>query len=158
MESGSRTRPVSRRDRRRGSEVVEAALMFLPFFALVFLIIDTAWVLFIKATIQYAAHEGVRYAVTGQISPGNTQEASIKSVVQQESLSLLSPSSASAITVTFLDANTLQPSTNAPGNIVQVSATYAFSPLAPLFRSGMQINLNATSADVLEGYSRGTPP
>jgi Flp pilus assembly protein TadG len=150
LETGT-TRPVGRHNRRRGSQVVEAALMFLPFFALVFLTIDTAWGLFVKATIQHAVHEGVRFGITGQ--PGDA----IKAKVNSESLNLLALAG-STVTVTYLDATTLASAPNNPGNLVQITATYPFSPLAPLFRSGATINLTATSADVIEGFPGTTPP
>ena len=44
--------------------------MLLPFLALGFLVLDTGWTMFVKATLQNAVQEGARYGVTGQVSGG----------------------------------------------------------------------------------------
>ena len=152
-----------RADRRRGSQLVEAMLTMLPFFALAFLIMDAAWGLFIKSTLQQAVREGVRYAVTGQVSGALDQVASIKAVVQKQALGLLNSQSAT-LSVHFLNPTTLADlgtatGANQGGNIVEVEVSgYQFSPLAPLFRSSASIAFNVTAADVIEGSCGGTPP
>ena len=152
-----------RRDRRCGSQLVEAMLTMLPFFAMVFLVIDGAWGLFIKSTLQQAVREGVRYAVTGQVSGALGQVASIEAVVKKQALGLLNSQSAT-LTVHFLNPSTLADlgtaaGANQGGNIVEVEVTgYQFKPLAPLFRSSASIAFNVTAADVIEGSSGGVPP
>jgi Flp pilus assembly protein TadG len=152
-----------RRDRQRGSQLVESLLTMLPFFALAFLCMDAAWGLFIKSTLQQAVREGVRYAVTGQVSGVLGQVASIEAVVQKQALGLLSSQSAT-LTVHFLNPSTMADlgtaaGANQGGNIVEVEVTgYQFKPLAPLFRSSASIAFNVTAADVIEGSSGGVPP
>jgi Flp pilus assembly protein TadG len=132
-------RRTRRGNRRRGSQVVEAALMFLPLFALVFLTIDTAWGLFVKATLQHAVQAGARCAavscVTGPVS-----------TVQTQSLGL-----ATTVNVTYT------PSSDVNGvrfTAIQVTAPYTFSPLAPLFRSGAPtIDMTATAGEMQEPSS-----
>jgi Flp pilus assembly protein TadG len=157
-------RPDRERDRRRGSQLVETMLTILPFFALAFLVMDAAWGLFIKTTLQQAVREGVRYAVTGQVSGASGQVASIKAVVQTQALGLLNGSQAATLSVHFLNPSTLADlgtaaGANQGGNIVEVEVSgYQFRPLAPLFRSTASIAFNVTAADVMEGSSGGVPP
>jgi Flp pilus assembly protein TadG len=153
-----------RTDRRRGSQLVETMLTILPFFGLAFLCIDAAWGLFIKSTLQQAVREGARYAVTGQVSGGLGQVASIEGVVKAQALGLLNGSQAPTLSVHFLNPSTLADlgtaaGVNQGGNIVQVEVSgYQFQPLAPLFRSSASIAFNVTAADVIEGSSGGIPP
>ena len=51
----------------RGTALVEFALVGIVFLTLVFGIIDFARLLQSWVTVQYAAREGARYAVTGQL-------------------------------------------------------------------------------------------
>ena len=46
--------------RQRGAEVMEFTLTFLPFLAMTFLLLDVAWAVFVKATLEYAVRAGVR--------------------------------------------------------------------------------------------------
>jgi len=149
-----------RRTRERGSQLVEAGIMLLPFMALVFMTMDTAWALMVKATLQHAVREGVRYAVTGQTSGSNGQIASIEQVVLSQSLGLLTGSQAGTLSVQFLDPVTLAPTaSNLGGNLVQVSVTgYQITPLAPLLRSGTPVPVSVTSIDKLEGSPGGVAP
>jgi Flp pilus assembly protein TadG len=148
----------------RGSQAVEAMLIILPFFAMAFMTIDAAWGLFVKATLQHAVHEGVRYAVTGQVSGNLGQLASIEAVVQTQSLGLLAGSQAGTLTVHFLDPASLadlgtSSGVNQGGNLVEVDVTgYQIAPLAPLLRSGTAIPVNVSAADKLEGSPGGVPP
>jgi Flp pilus assembly protein TadG len=142
---------AGRRDGRRGSQVVESMLIILPLLALVMLIIDTSWGLFVRATIQYAVQAGADYAATGGTSEGG-QLAGIQAEVKRQASGLLADT---PIDISFFaPADTGTPlgtgaGVNAAGNIVQIQVTYPFAPLAPLFRSGATINLSASAASVL---------
>ena len=59
--------------RQQGGELVEFSLIMIPMFGVLFLIIDLSWMLFARATLQYAVREGVRYAVTGQTMTGTVR-------------------------------------------------------------------------------------
>src|SRR5664279_657467 len=92
--------------RERGAELVEFSLVMIPMFGILFLTVDLAWMLFARATLQYAVREGARYAVTGQTLSGMGQDESIRTVVQQNSMGILAGSTgASKITITYLDPN-----------------------------------------------------
>jgi Flp pilus assembly protein TadG len=144
-------------DRRRGSQLVEAGLMMLPFLALGFMTMDAGWVIFVKATLQHAVREGVRYGVTGQVDGSGHQIASIQDTVVSQSLGLLSNDQ---VSVQFLNSSNLASTTsNVGGNIVQVSVTdYMVKPIAPLLRSGAGIPVTVTGADLIEGSPGGIPP
>jgi Flp pilus assembly protein TadG len=148
--------------REAGAELVEFSLVMIPMFSILFLVVDLAWMLFARATLQYAVREGVRYAVTGQTMTGMGQDNSIKTVVQEYSLGLLAGShGASLIVISYFDPNNNLASTssNAGGNVVQVSVSgLAVLPMAPLFRSGSALSLSAVSSDVVESSPGGIPP
>ena len=142
-----------------GGELVEAGLSLVLFCALLFLVIDTGWGLFVKATLQHAAAEGVRYGVTGQTSGSSGQTASITSVVQSQAMGLLD-SQAGTIAIRFYDpANLTQTASNASGNLLEVSIEgYQFTPLAALLRSGAAVPITVRASDIIEPSPGGVPP
>src|SRR5580698_4239366 len=148
----------------RGSQVIELALVLLPLCALVFLILDIAWAFYVKATLQNAVREGVRYAITSQTMTGMGQDASIKTVVQQNAMGLLSGTTGVAlIDVQYYLPNTLQPvsgvASNQGGNIVEVSVQgYSLPPLGPILRNPAPLSLGAQAFDRMEGSPGGVPP
>lgn len=83
-----------RSGKQRGAAMIEAALVMVFLFALIFLLIDLAWAVFAKVTLQNAVRAGVRYAITSQTGTDpNTglalgQVASIKQVVQTKAMGL----------------------------------------------------------------------
>jgi len=143
-----------------GSQLVEAGLGLTAFCAILFLVLDTGWGVFVKATLQHAVAEGVRYGITGQTSSGLGQTASIKSVVQLQAMGLLDGDQAGTIMIRFYDPNTLaQTASNAGGNLLEVSIEgYQFTPLAPLLRSGAPVSITARATDIIEPSPRGIAP
>jgi Flp pilus assembly protein TadG len=152
------------RFRERGSQVVEMAFVLLPLCAMVFLIMDMAWAFYVKATLQNAVREGVRYAITSQTMSGLGQDASIQAVVQTNAMGLLPGSAGAAlINIQYYLPNTLTPvsglDSNAGGNIVQVSVQgYSLPPLGPILRNPAPLSLGAQSFDRMEGSPGGIPP
>lgn len=60
-------RSLERRSKsEKGVEAVEFALMLLPVFGLIFLIVNVARVIFARACLQEAVRGGVRYVITGR--------------------------------------------------------------------------------------------
>ena len=145
----------------RGSQTIEFGLVIVPLFAFMLLIMDISWAVFSKAALQHAVREGTRYAVTGQTMTGVGQDASIKSVVQQNAVGMLNGSSgASLIAIQYYTPDTLTPTaSNAGGNVVQVSVTgYSLAPLGPLMRSSTPLSLSVSSSDRTEGCPSGICP
>ena len=169
----------------RGANIVESALIFLPLFALIFMIADVSMVVFLRGTLQNAVREGVRFAITYstsyQGSPCATQSACIKQVMQANSMGFLTGANSSYINIKYYApcalstpltgstvCNTPPPPTNInfinqPGNVVEVSVTnYPWNWMVPLpgFAAGTGLTLTASAADVLQGLPVGTlvPP
>jgi len=145
---------------RRGSVLVESSFAFLPFLALLFGVIDIAFAIFIRNTMQFAVRQGVRYAVTSQTFPGMGQDESIKTVVRTYSMGLLDGLSPkhdgnSQLSVDYYDPASLVhldgPGSNVGGNIVVVSANgLSWAWMVPLLRSSMPLQFSVSSADIME--------
>lgn len=145
---------------RKGSEIIEFGLVALPLLAFVFLIIDVAWVLFAQSTLQYAAAEGVRYAVTSQTMSGMGQDASIRTVVIGDAFGFVTSATASNIAINYYNPSTLVgTASNAGGNVIEIviSGVNVY-PLGPVWRSKTAMVLTARSSDVMESSPGGIPP
>jgi Flp pilus assembly protein TadG len=168
-------------NRRRGAELIEFTLSFMPFLAMILVLLDIAWAVFAKSTLTYAVRAGLRQGVTitatQATAAGNSNlVAMVKSTVQANALGLLAGSSGlSKIKVHFYlppDADVNAAPTqvdaaadaNKPMNIMQVSIEgYTLSPLVPRLFTWRQAVDNtstaiaATSYDLIEP-SRDVPP
>jgi len=76
--------------RQRGTEMLEFTLVFLPFLGFMFLILNIAYAVYQRSTIQYAVAQGTRYAVTSQTMTGLGARSSIQQVVVENSSGVLS--------------------------------------------------------------------
>src|SRR5271168_777679 len=125
---------VSARRRRAsaGNALVEWMFVLLPTFALITAFFDISFALFSWTTIQNAVREGCRYAITFQTNGGQGQDNSVKTIVQQNSMGLVTVAGG-LINVNYFGTD---PTTNAyslanaipfghggniPGNVVEVS-------------------------------------
>ena len=70
--------------------------MLLPFLAFLFMILDIAWAVYTRSTLQYAVAQGVRYAITSQTLSGLGQKDSIRTVVQQSAFGRLGANNTSS--------------------------------------------------------------
>jgi Flp pilus assembly protein TadG len=68
----------------------------LPSLGFLFLILNVAFAVYSRSTLQYAVAQGVRYAVTSQTIPGMHQRASIQTVVQNNAFGKLRTTSGAA--------------------------------------------------------------
>lgn len=144
-----------------GNAIVETGLVLVPLMAILFAIVDFGFVIFIKSTFQHAVREGTRYAVTSQTMSGMGQDASIKSVVQQNAMGFLNGSTGAAmIYIRYYDPVTLVETTsNAGGNLVEISIEgYSWGWLAPLLRSATPLTIATRSSDRMEASPGGIPP
>src|SRR5277367_1912038 len=133
----------------KGSEIIEFGLVIVPLLAFVLLIVDIAWVLFAQSTLQFAASEGVRYAVTSQTMSGMGQDASIRTVVINDAFGFVTSATSSNIAINYYNPSTLAATnSNAGGNVVQIviSGVNVF-PLGPIWRSQTAMVLTASSSD-----------
>ncbi|HXA68226.1 MAG TPA: TadE/TadG family type IV pilus assembly protein [Bryobacteraceae bacterium] len=154
----------NRRSRQRGNAMLEGALALPPLLMLLFATIDFSIAILVKNTVQASVREGVRYAVTGQTVNGLGQDASIRTVVENNSLGFLNSSNGdNLISITYYNPSSLQAVTglgsNAPGNIVQVQVTgLSWLWMVPYGRSATPLQISATSSDIIEPNSTGIPP
>ena len=160
-------RPISARRKRvqRGNQLVEVALIFLPLCALLFGLFDFSVAIFMRATMQTAVREGVRYAVTYATLPSMCQDASIKQIVKNSASGFLSdPVHDSKIKVRYYDATNLTVEvtgalSNSPGNVVEIGVeAYSWSWIAPLWRSASPFVINVYAADRMEGLAGAAAP
>ena len=160
----------------RGSEAIEFTFVMLPLFAMLFILLNIAWAVFAKSTLQRAVRMGVRAGITiTTTSPGSCLTDVVKSTVQANSLGLLNGTTG----LGYIKVNYFLPpapsSTTAPtdvssainadagGNIMQVSVQgYSLVPIVPRLYSWQQAEdespliVNVYAADLIEP-SR-TPP
>lgn len=150
---------MRRRSGRRGNATLELALVIVPWLALFFAIIDFGFAIFVRNSFQHAVREGVRYAVTYQTISGLGHDASIKTVVQNNSFGFLSGvSGAEHIKIRYYLPDTLvETSYNYPGYLIEVSVeNYQWSWVAPFFRSNTPMTVTARSMDRMEGLAAGS--
>jgi Flp pilus assembly protein TadG len=163
-----------RRGASSGNALVEWMLVLLPTFALITAFFDVSFALFSWSTIQNAVREGCRYAITFQTNGGQGQDASVKTIVAQNSMGLVTVAGG-LINVNYFGTN---PATgvyslstpipfatggNIPNNVVEVSVQgYPLNWMVPLsgtlsnpLRSTAPATINVYSADVLGGYPAG---
>lgn len=135
----------------RGSQTVEAGLITLIMFALIFLLMDISLSLFIKSTLQDAAISGVRFGVTEQLLTGNTyMNDSINSVVQSAALGFIS-NAACQVTITYYDPYGNTTTTPIGGDILQVAITgYQYTPLGAIMKSSAPVSISVQASDVME--------
>jgi len=139
------------RNREKGSQVVEAGLITVIMFALIFLLLDIALSLFIKSTLLEAARDGVRFGVTEQLLAGDSYMTdSINKVVQSSSLGFIS-NPGCQVTVTYFDPYGGPTTTPTSGDILQVSINgYQYTPLGAILKSGAPVPISVQASDVME--------
>jgi len=154
-----------RRKPQRGEAMLELSLVFVPLFAMVAGIADVSMNVFVKCSLQSAVREGVRYAVTYRVMDGLCQDASIKKVVQNNTLGMLSSASdLEKIHVRYYNPANLSvevtgAGSNFPGNVVEVSVEgYQRGWILPLLHQGLPINMNVYAADRMESLASGAQP
>src|SRR5271165_2675538 len=88
--------PRARLQRQKGSQIVELTLVLLPALMFLFLILDVAYAVYTKSTLQYAVAQGVRYAVTSGTIGAMGARASVQTVVQANAFGRLNSTSGTA--------------------------------------------------------------
>jgi len=150
-----------RTKQQRGSQTIEGGLVCLILFSLILLVLDLSLAIFIKSTLTSAARDGVRFAVTGQLLPGDAYlNDSVTKVVQNSAIGFLNGSNnACLVAVTYYDPSGNVTTSPMPGDVVQVSILgYAYTPLGALFKSGSPVPITTEASDVLEACPVGGCP
>ena len=177
-DSPGRNIDTTRRDRRRGAELIEFTLVLLPLLAMVFVLLDFAWIIFVQATVVRAVRVAVRTGITltaSQMGTGACLTDTVKGIVQQNGLGFLTGTAGLAYikvnyylppvpgaTTAATNVSALS-SGNAPGNIMQVSVTnYSLAAFLPrifnwkVAADSSAFVFTASSADLIEPSS--SPP
>jgi Flp pilus assembly protein TadG len=144
---------------RRGSSLVEFALVAVFFLSTVFATFNFFFWVYAKAALHNAVREGVRYAITGRTKPSMGQDDAIRSVVADNAFGLLaSPSDAAKITINYYPADgSGTAADNAAGNIVVIAVRdYTPPTIAPVFGFSLPIRLTVRAIDKVEPFP-GTP-
>ncbi|MBV9767527.1 MAG: pilus assembly protein [Acidobacteriaceae bacterium] len=145
----------------RGSAIIEFGIVLLPLLGFLFLTLDVAWGIFAKATLQEAAREGVRFAVTCGSTTG--LDAATRQVVQKYSFGFItSANKNSDISIQYYSPSNLsspvtgQLNATAGGNIVQVSISgISVKSFGSIFRSKTPLSPTAIATDVMESSPGG---
>jgi Flp pilus assembly protein TadG len=155
-----------RRNSQQGQAVVEASVVVLPFFAILFLLIDLSLAVFVRCTLQHAVQEGLRYGITSQTDGAPGLDTAVRRVVQRAALGFLSGDDGlTKIQIRFYNKNTLElidetggyvDDADQSGNILEVAVEdFAWAPLAPLLRSGVPLRMTARSLGQMEPPPNG---
>lgn len=166
-------RPRRSAGSRRGSELLEFTFCFLPLTAMLILLVDASWAIYVKGALSYAVHEGVRQGITYDSTKanGSTLTSIVQGIVQTNAQGLLAGSSGLALIqvnyyrVSSTNSSQLTTVTQAggglmAGDIIQVSISgFSLSPLvAHIYswktaadKSGASIY--AIAADRIEPFS-----
>src|SRR3954447_22803105 len=98
------TQNLRKKSHERGTAAVETVLVIVPLIMVLLGIIDFSVAIFVMDTVEFAARQGVRYAITGNTANDDAtnaplkQDASIRQVVRDNSLGFLKGSPDSQIT------------------------------------------------------------
>ncbi|KAE8758673.1 pilus assembly protein [Paraburkholderia madseniana] len=160
--SGSKRRIVRRsRKGQNGSTVVEFAIVAPLLFFVICMIIDLGLMFWVNLTMQYAVHEGARYAVTGQsnLDPNAASQQRYLAVIQDiEDASmglytLVNP--AISVTVNGVPAAYGANMFGGPGDLIVLQLNCAWPLLTPLikpFFTGGQYSFTVAATMRNEGY------
>lgn len=180
MQSNDKNQRGLRKRRQRGADLIEFTMVLIPLLAIMFVLIDISWGIFVKATLQYAVRAGLRYGITitatqAKAASNSDLTTMVKDYVQANSLGTLTGTANRAyIQVNFFKLDSSTPpnvvSANGDGdgnvspNIMQVSVVnFPLRALAPRIFSlaikpdNSASTINAASADQVEP-SNDVPP
>ena len=124
-----------RNQRRRGSVIVEFALIFMLYLVVVLGLMEFGRCMWTYATVAHAARQAARFCmVRGTINPATTAE--IENVVKRFAVGLEDSK--------LIVNTTYDPAVNKRGDIIQVEVGYPFQFVtAPITVSGNTLNLSA---------------
>lgn len=126
--------------RRRGSTMLEGALVMTTFVILLVGVMDFGRLGFTYNSVTYAAHQAARFAATNGSASGHPASVA---TIQSNAEGNLVGMSAKSLTVSV----TWTPNNN-PGSQVQVVVSYGFQPLlVPI--SPNSLTLKSTAVDVI---------
>jgi len=127
---------------RRGSTMLEGALVMTTFVILLIGTLDFGRLGFTYCSVTYAAHQAARFAATNGSASGHA--ASVATIQANADSNLVGlGTAATTVSVTWNP-----PGNNNPGSQVQVVVSYSFKPLV-LPISSTHITLKSTAVDYI---------
>jgi Flp pilus assembly protein TadG len=136
--------------------MIEFALCFLLFMAVVFGFSQIAMAVWMKSTLHFAVREGVRFAITGRTLGSSGHDASIKEVIRTRAGGVLSRDQADdLITIQYYDPSGAATTANAGGNTVVLSVNNYPVPIltgSALSWTGGGISVSARAVGRQEPY------
>lgn len=131
---------MRRRNRQRGSSIVELSISLLVFMVTLIGIMDFGRIAGAYNILAGATKEGARYAIVhGSMSGSAATNSDIQSIVQHWAIGL-DPGSLN-VTTTWAPGNT-------PGSTVQVVATYTITPIL-IWISGSSFTISSQSKMII---------
>lgn len=164
----------TRRQRSRGTELVEFTFTFLPFLAIITALISMSWAIFAKSALQYAVKVAVRTGITvDKVAAGTSDLTTIvKNIVLTNSFGFLQNTSLIHVhyyqppspgsTGPVVDVSTVTTGStpgNYPGNIMVVSVDGFTLPTLIVRIFGWNQNdksattITVSSADIIESIA-----
>ncbi len=110
-----------------GQTLVETAVSFALFLLVMISIMDLSYLFFVKLTLQNAARQGGRYAITGQAISGQSRYNSILKTVEDTSLGLATSSNTAICSASGGCSNA-----GGPSDTVTITVTYNYGFLTSL--------------------------
>jgi|HubBroStandDraft_4_1064222.scaffolds.fasta_scaffold564848_1 Flp pilus assembly protein TadG len=161
-----------KRRRQKGQAAVETVLVIVPLFMVLLGILDFSVAIFVMDTMEYAARQGVRYAVLQQAGPTGHQDDAIRQTVRNNSLGFLSNTvdvPDAQLTINYYALNpgtntwvlTAGGGSNAGGNLVKVGVSgFNWAWMIPSWRPGAngKLAITAAAADIMQGCPGGVCP
>jgi len=135
-----RRRRVAKRIGRRGSTLIESAMVMLSFAVLMGGMMEVGLAGLISNTVSFAAQRAARYASVRGSASGNVATAANVQTIAQQYATPLNPNSLT-VTVTWTP-------NNSPGSTVQVAVSYAIKPVFLPVSAGA-LTLTGTSRQII---------
>ena len=162
----------NKRRRQKGQAAIETVLVIVPLFAVLLGILDFSVAIFAMDTMEYAARQGVRFAVLQQAGGTGHQDDAIRQAVRNNSLGFLSNTTTvpdSMLTINYYSLNSATNNwvsvtgsgSNSGGNLVKVGVSgFSWAWMVPSWRPGVNgaLSITAASADVMQGCPGGVCP
>jgi Flp pilus assembly protein TadG len=153
-----------KRRRQKGQAAIETVLVIVPLFMVLLGILDFSVAIFVMDTMEYAARQGVRFAVLQQAGSTGHQDDAIRMAVRNNSLGFLSNTTAvpdSQLTINYYSLDSASDTwvsstgagSNAGGNLVKVGVSgFSWAWMIPSWRPGVngKLSISAAAADIMQ--------
>ena len=118
----------------RGANLIEAAIITPLILLAIFTIVEFGAMLYVQMALQNGVGQATRFAITGNVLPGQNREASIRTVLQRETPTLSIPDGDVTFSHMPLGGTRWVSGTGPPNTIERVTVAYEWSIMTPLVR------------------------